>query len=209
MSATPLAARVLAPLIPGLVVRDDFTPALVVPPPQWLPAARSAREHPELRADFFDVLTVVDEGAGGGADGGFRVVLHLYSVSYREHVFLETRLPALEPRVDSLTGVFAGAGWHEREAWEMFGVLFDGHPDLRPLLLPDDFEGHPLRKDFVLQSRVTRPWPGAVEPGGEIPRRRLVPPGVLPAPGTSPPAPGTGPVSGTGPTPGPSQRDGP
>jgi len=57
----------------------------------------------------------------------------------------------------------AGADWHERECWEMFGVIFDGHPALRHLYLPSEFEGHPLRKDFALLSRVVKPWPGLVD----------------------------------------------
>src|SRR5699024_4258610 len=91
----------------------------------------------------------------------------------------------------SLTGVFAGAAWHERETHEMFGVAVSGFDDgsglgLRPLLLPEEFEGHPLRKSFVLAARASKPWPGAKEPGeGEggstrraPSRRRLAPPGV-------------------------------
>jgi NADH-quinone oxidoreductase subunit C len=59
--------------------------------------------------------------------------------------------------------VFRGADWHEREAWEMFGFDFAGHPSLRHLYLPGEFEGHPLRKDFPLLSRVVKPWPGLVD----------------------------------------------
>lgn len=59
--------------------------------------------------------------------------------------------------------VFAGAAWHEREAWEMFGIVFEGHPSLRHLYLPGEFEGHPLRKDFPLLSRRVKPWPGIVD----------------------------------------------
>ena len=58
---------------------------------------------------------------------------------------------------------FAGAGWHEREAWEMFGIVFEGHPNLTHLYLPGEFEGHPLRKDFPLLSRRVKPWPGIVD----------------------------------------------
>jgi NADH-quinone oxidoreductase subunit C len=65
--------------------------------------------------------------------------------------------------VDSWVGVFAGANWHEREAWEMFGVQFAGHPDLRHMYLPTEFEGHPLRKDFPLIARMVKPWPGIVD----------------------------------------------
>lgn len=65
--------------------------------------------------------------------------------------------------VQSWTGIFPGADWHEREAWEMFGFSFDGHPGLRHIYLPEQFEGHPLRKDFMLAARVVRPWPGLVD----------------------------------------------
>jgi hypothetical protein len=80
----------------------------------------------------------------------------------------------------SVAGIWAGAAWHEREAAEMFGLVLEGHPDPRRLLLPESFAGHPLRKDFVLASRVVRPWPGMLEPGQpQAPgRRRLTPPGV-------------------------------
>jgi NADH-quinone oxidoreductase subunit C len=89
-------------------------------------------------------------------------------------------------RVATITDLWAGAAWHERETFEMFGVVFDGHPNLAPLLLPDGFEGHPLRKDFVLASRVAKTWPGAKEPGesdhdterAAPGRRRMLPPGV-------------------------------
>jgi NADH-quinone oxidoreductase subunit C len=66
-------------------------------------------------------------------------------------------------RAESWTSIFAGAEWHEREAWEMFGIVFDGHPHLRHLYLPGEFEGHPLRKDFPLLSRRVKPWPGIVD----------------------------------------------
>jgi NADH-quinone oxidoreductase subunit C len=59
--------------------------------------------------------------------------------------------------------VYPGADWHERECWEMFGFAFDGHPSLRHLYLPSEFEGHPLRKDFPLLARVVKPWPGLVD----------------------------------------------
>lgn len=65
--------------------------------------------------------------------------------------------------VASIVPVFAGANWHERETWEMFGITFVGHPDLRHMYLPQDFEGYPLRKDFPLLARIVKPWPGIVD----------------------------------------------
>jgi NADH-quinone oxidoreductase subunit C len=79
------------------------------------------------------------------------------------------------------TGVYRGAAWHERETHEMFGVVFDGHPGLDPLLLPDGFDGVPLRKDFVLAARREKDWPGAKEPGeqdGTRGRRRIPAPAI-------------------------------
>jgi NADH-quinone oxidoreductase subunit C len=65
--------------------------------------------------------------------------------------------------VESWSNVYAGANWHERETWEMFGIRFAGHPDLRHMYLPTGFEGHPLRKDFPLLARIIKPWPGIVD----------------------------------------------
>jgi len=150
---------------------------LDVPPEHWAATAAAVRDDPALGLTFFDVLGAVDE-----APEGFAVVVHLWSVPRRHGALLRTRLPRDRARVPSLTGVFGGAAWHEREAYEMFGIVFDGHPDLKPLLLPEGFEGHPLRKDFVLASRVVKPWPGAKEPGesehGTPARRKARPPGV-------------------------------
>ncbi len=150
-----------------------------VPPPRWPEAVRAARDDAELSFDFFDWLSAVDE------QDAFTVVAHLWSTSARHGLLLRTRLPRHEPALASVVEIYPGADWHERETHEMFGIDFVGHPDLAPLLLPPEFEGHPLRKDFVLVSRVVKAWPGAKEPGepaGRAARRRpLLPPGV-PAP---------------------------
>ena len=71
---------------------------------------------------------------------------------------------AESPHCPSITDLYRGAEWHEREAHEMFGVHFEGHPGLTNLFLPEDFEGHPLRKSFKLPSRSVKPWPGAKDP---------------------------------------------
>ncbi|TYC26162.1 NADH-quinone oxidoreductase subunit C [Micromonospora sp. MP36] len=151
-----------------------------VPPASWRDAVRAARDDAQLGLDFFDWLSAVDELAEG-----FDVVAHLWSTRHRHGLLLRTRVPREAPVVASVVDLFAGAGWHERETHEMFGIGFDGHGELRPLLLPPEFEGHPLRKEFVLASRVAKPWPGAKEPGESEAgggRRPIRPPGV-PAPG--------------------------
>ncbi|GHE36211.1 hypothetical protein GCM10017673_43460 [Streptosporangium violaceochromogenes] len=126
---------------------------------------------------FFDWLTAVDE-----PPDGFAVVAHVYDPAARARLLLRTRVPRADPRLPSAVGVFKGADWHERETFEMFGVAFEGHPHLVPLLLPEGFEGFPLRKDFVLAARVAKAWPGAKEPGesghGSPSRRKTLPPGV-------------------------------
>ncbi|MEU8022283.1 NADH-quinone oxidoreductase subunit C [Micromonospora haikouensis] len=162
-----------------------------VPPASWRDALRAARDDADLGCDFFDWLSAVDQLADG-----CEVVAHLWSTGRRHGLLLRTRVPWDAPRVDSVVDLYPGAAWHERETFEMFGVDFPGHGELRPLLLPPEFEGHPLRKEFVLASRVAKPWPGAKEPGESTAaggRRAVRPPGV-PAPGewgpTSPPAAG-------------------
>lgn len=78
-------------------------------------------------------------------------------------VIIKADLPDENPAVESWMSVYEGADWHEREAWEMFGVMFIGHPDLRHIYLPSEFEGHPMRKDFPLLARRVKPWPGIVD----------------------------------------------
>ncbi|WP_326551297.1 NADH-quinone oxidoreductase subunit C [Micromonospora sp. NBC_01813] len=148
-----------------------------VPVGSWPTALRTARDDIDLACDFFDWLSAVDE-----LDAGFAIVAHLWSIRHRHGVLLRTRVPRDNPQLPSVVDVFPGADWHERETYEMFGVDFTGHPGLTPLLLPPQFEGHPLRKEFVLASRVAKPWPGAKEPGepggGGARRAPMRPPGV-------------------------------
>jgi NADH-quinone oxidoreductase subunit C len=144
----------------------------------WHDALLTARDG--LGCGFFDFLTAVDE-----TDDGFHVVAHVARLApgSAPSVLVRTRVGPGAAVVACVCDVYAGAGWHERETHEMFGIGFTGHGELDPLLLPDGFEGHPLRKDFVLASRVAKPWPGAKEPGesdgeGAPSRRRTRPPGV-------------------------------
>jgi NADH-quinone oxidoreductase subunit C len=129
--------------------------------------------------DYLDWLSAVDE-----QEDGLRLVLHLLSLAQPGSLTLTTLVPT-DGSVPSVTEVFAGAGWHERETAEMFGVTFEGLADSRPLMLADDFAGHPLRKDFVLGARAVKAWPGLVDP---TPRGRR-PPAPVGQPGSGWPPP--------------------
>ncbi|MDN0193669.1 NADH-quinone oxidoreductase subunit C [Streptomyces sp. S.PNR 29] len=163
-----------------------------VPPAAWISALETARDR--LGCTYFDWLSAVDEPGTG-----FRVAAHVAALSPVRRLLLRTTVPHESPALPSAVSVYAGAAWHERETHEMFGVAFEGHPALDHLLLPENFEGHPLRKDFVLAARVAKAWPGAKEPGesdhGGPRRRQMLPPGVPdpnewgPLKGQLPPAP--------------------
>lgn len=148
-----------------------------VPAGAWTGALQAARD--VLGCSFFDWLSAVDEPGSG-----FRVCAHVVApaVGSVRRLLIRTTVPHDAPALPTAIGVYAGAAWHERETHEMFGIGFTGHPHLAPLLLPDGFEGHPLRKDFVLAARVAKAWPGAKEPGepehGGPKRRQMLPPGV-------------------------------
>jgi len=80
----------------------------------------------------------------------FEIVYLLHSIERNERLRLKCRLPGADPAIDSVTGVWRGANWYEREVFDLFGIRFLNHPDLRRILLPDDWEGHPLRKDYPI-----------------------------------------------------------
>ena len=125
----------------------------------WVTFARHLRDCGRCRFDFFTFLTAVDVEAEG-----FEVVMHLYSVRRQHHVNVKTLVPRDNPRVPTLSELWLGANWCERETWELFGIDFEGHPNLVKLLLPVEFEGFPLRKDFLLMTREAKEWPGEKEP---------------------------------------------
>jgi NADH-quinone oxidoreductase subunit C len=151
----------------------------------WRRAAEIAKE--ELECDFLSFVAGIDwqpapregEEAGGdtsspvqpqevtygaaGSDGRFQVFAHVQSTSRRWGLTLKVDVDETGMLAESWVPVYPGADWHERECWEMFGISFDGHPALRHLYLPSEFEGHPLRKDFPLLSRFVKPWPGLVD----------------------------------------------
>jgi len=100
---------------------------------------------------YFDMLSCITALDNGPETGTFDIVYNLYSIPFDLHLALKVVLPREEPLIDSVQDIWRTADWHEREAWDMFGVKFAGHPDLRRILLPADWEGHPLRKDYKQQ----------------------------------------------------------
>lgn len=107
-------------------------------------------------------LTRTSTGHAGG-DTRFQVMCRLLNVETSVGITFKTDLDEDAPSVPTITDVFAGADWHERETWEMYGFSFEGHPGMRHLYLPGAFEGFPLRKDFPLLAREIKPWPGLVD----------------------------------------------
>ena len=108
-----------------------------------------------------------------GGDTRFQVIARVHSIADRFGLTVKADVPDDALSVPSIIGVYVGANWHEREVAEMYGISFAGHPDLRKLYLPTEFEGYPLRKDFPLLARRIKPWPGIVDveqmPGDDEP----------------------------------------
>lgn len=168
-------ARSRRPLSPTEIIRrvraqfgDDVTAAeevhdhavITVAPARYRELARFLRDDPDLSFDYFDFLCGLDQTPKGR---GFEVVTHVYSNAHNHHVRMKVECGTAQPHCPTIFDVWAGANWSEREAWELFGIVFDGHPHLVKLLLPEQFEGHPLRKDFALMTREAKPWPGGTE----------------------------------------------
>jgi len=135
----------------------------------WVDAHTTARD--ELDLVFFSWLSAIDwanEVAAGDPlreeiEERIELISALSDLTDGNMVLLSTELEKASPRAPSLVDVYAGANWHEREAHEMFGIDFEGHPNLIHLYLPDSFVGNPLRKSFPLLSREVKPWPGTVD----------------------------------------------
>ncbi len=114
----------------------------------WVQAATLLRNHPQLDYKLFLDLCGVDFLDRDDSVERFQVVLHAYSVSGKHHIRLKTWVPGSSPALDTLTGLYKGANWFEREAWDLYGIVFTGHPNLSRILTHDDFVGHPMRKDY-------------------------------------------------------------
>jgi NADH-quinone oxidoreductase subunit C len=120
-----------------------------------LDVLRFCRDDPEIRFDVLMDLTAVDYLRYPGREFGprFEVVYHLYSLPHNHRVRLKVRVEEDDAQVPSAVPLWPIANWFEREVWDMFGIRFDGHPDLRRLLMYEEFHGHPLRKDYPVSKR--------------------------------------------------------
>ncbi|MGH2739903.1 MAG: NADH-quinone oxidoreductase subunit C [Actinomycetota bacterium] len=140
-----------------------------VTPGRYVELIQLLRDDAELAFDFLDFVSGVDRREEG--EGlGFDVVVQVYSVARRHRARVKVVCDGRDPHCPTLAELYPGAIWHERETWELFGIVFDGHPQLVKLLLPEQFEGYPLRKDFPLTTRLAKPWPGAEVFSGEEPK---------------------------------------
>lgn len=117
---------------------------------------------PELCFSYLRDLCGVDYIGKKGPR--FEVVYQLYSISHRHMIRIRAEVPEDDPAIDSVSDIWDGANWHERECYDMFGIRFNGHPDLRRILMPEDWEGYPLRKDYPLKSDLGEgEWKGLKE----------------------------------------------
>lgn len=140
-----------------------------VPADSWVEAHTTARD--DLDLVFFSWLSAIDwsnqveagDPLDEEVDEHLELLTTLGDLTEGKRVTLSTRLEKESPSIASLVDIYAGADWHEREAYEMFGIDFLGHPNLAHIYLPESFIGNPLRKSYPLLSREVKPWPGKVD----------------------------------------------
>ena len=153
MDATTLIAT-LTLAVPGADFQPghatDF-PTIHLDREHLVDTCRALRDTPALRFRLLAELTAVDYWP---REPRFEVVYVLVSIQHRTRLRLKVRLHGDAARLATVTGIWPAANWLEREVWDLFGIVFDGHPDLRRLLMPEDWEGHPLRKDYPVQIQM-------------------------------------------------------
>ena len=156
----PLIARLLQGVAGAVLTshafRDDAT--AIVPREKLLAVCRFLRDDATLRFDMLVDVTAVDYL---GRVPRFEVVYHLYSVPLNHRIRIKVALEERDPSLPSLVPLWAGANWLERETWDLYGIVFTGHPDLRRIYLYEEFQGHPLRKDYPKEKRQPLIGPGS------------------------------------------------
>jgi NADH-quinone oxidoreductase subunit C len=130
---------------------NDLQPTLYVSRDELPSVARALRDGPDLRFNFLAELTAIDFWP---RDPRFEVVYVLVSIERRARLRLKVRLSGDDAHIGTVSGIWPAANWLEREVGDLFGVVFDGHPDPRRLLMPEDWEGYPLRKDYPVQIKM-------------------------------------------------------
>lgn len=137
----------------SIIREDNFRgeQSFYIKPKSIFPICEALLENDGLDVKFLKDITAVDWLDHPQAENGrFEVIYNLYSLTQKYRFFLKVFLPEENPTITSLTGLWNGANWLEREVYDLFGITFEGHPDLTKILTPDELEGHPLRKDFPL-----------------------------------------------------------
>lgn len=125
-------------------------PTLLLPPDHLLAVARRLKEEAPFRFDFLIDITAVDRLTLDPSKPRFLMVYHLYSMEHRHRIRLNALLPADAPQIESVVPVWPAAGWYEREVYDLFGIRFEHHPNLKRILMPGKWVGHPLRKDYPI-----------------------------------------------------------
>jgi NADH-quinone oxidoreductase subunit C len=154
-------AQAVESRFPGNVLASlpsDKHPRIHVNAGEWRPIAEFLRNEPSIQLDWLQNLSGVDYVA----DEKMCVVYDLWSFELRHSLAVKVYCPRDNPHVPTVNDLWRTADWHEREAFDMFGIVFDGHPDLRRILCADDWVGYPLRKDYVFP-REYHGIPGSVE----------------------------------------------
>ncbi len=153
--AVPAHIQALQQALPGAVLQVSFHVGdwtVIVRSSQLVDVAQHLRDAAGAMFDYCSDLTAVDYSAYPGDTGlRFEVVYNLISTVFRHRIRLKVRVPEDQPRVDTVTEIWQTANWHERETYDLMGIIFNGHPDLRRILLPEDWVGHPLRKEYPLK----------------------------------------------------------
>ena len=148
-------AKTIEERFPGQVLGTSTYAGQVgvsVKPEMIVDICRFLHDEPSIRMDHLADLTAVDYSTYPGDKGlRFEVVYNMISMSLHHRIRLKARLPEDNPRIDTVTPVWHTANWHERETYDLMGIIFNGHPDLRRILLAEDWEGHPLRKEYPLK----------------------------------------------------------
>lgn len=124
-----------------------LTPGVIVPAGRLLDVCRLLAADPAFGLRYLSFVSAIDRPEAGHLE----VLYHVYAFESKEELVLKVRVPRDAPALPSVTGIWDGANWHEREAYDLFGVVFEGHPNLRRIMMTEDWVGHPLRKDYVYQ----------------------------------------------------------